>query len=177
MKNYLITGKRRAGKSFLTSRLQKNHEVEPVGFKTMAYFGEDGKKLGYLLHSLVAVDGVANDQKISHGTDGVAEVFRGLGVACLQECLCHKSPWVVLDELGRFEQYEVSFLKKVEEVLESQKFVVAVLKKEEIPYIEEMKKRQDCTVIDLDLVDRDLAYEEVCRELSEHLCMQKGKYD
>ena len=66
-----------------------------------------------------------------------------------------------MDELGRFEKEEETFLSYVQEAFDSEKFVLAVLKKEEIPYICQLKDRDDVYVFDLGNLEWKKAFTEI----------------
>ncbi len=173
IKNFLLTGKNGTGKSRILTKLQDSHQIAYSGFKTIPYFEYDGRVGGYLFQSLVPVEGLENNQKISKVEKGYVEAFRGLGVQCLKLSQSCDIPVVIMDELGRFEQHEKPFIYEVNQILDGPKFVIAVVKKEVIPYLEDIKNREDCKVLDLDVVSFDSAYDFIQEELVKFLDKMK----
>ncbi len=145
--NIFITGRIKVGKSTLIRKVMGNYSHD--GFLTLpdkvfntgkTYTMKD-IKTGY-------------SEKISEHKEGVfypvESTFENLGVNILEEAIKSKGKYVVLDEIGRFERRCTKFLSALEQVFDSKKIVVAVLKKENLPHIEKYRKRNDSLLLDLD---------------------------
>lgn len=75
--------------------------------------------------------------------------FLDLGVPALERCARGDSPWVSIDEIGYLEtqcpQYQGAILRLMET-----KGLIAVLRKQELPFLAQLQSREDCFLVDLD---------------------------
>lgn len=158
MKNLVLSGSKKTGKSFLLKKLLENITGNYDGFLTLRF--EQGSTFGYVLHSIHP--NVGEDQVIIRvEKDTITtypNVFDTFGVAILNQSNC---PIVVLDELGRIERDCELFKKIVIEQFESDKIVLSILKKENVPWLFEIKKRNDIIFFDLDETDWQDVYTQV----------------
>lgn len=163
--NILITGKRNVGKSTLVHTIIKELNLFYCGFITIPYLHyENGK-------SYKMVDIRTNEFKPISTFDGeknkgIPEAFSTFGVDCLLRAMQDDSQVVVMDELGRFERLNEDFIDQVNVVLSSSKTVLAVLKAEDIDYLNQIKKRNDCRVFDLDIISFKEAKEHIIKLLN-----------
>lgn len=74
------------------------------------------------------------------------------GVQHVQEARTGPAPVIILDEIGRFEASCSNFLTEIERALDSKKTVIAVLKKEPLPHLQELAERPDAVLLDLDIL-------------------------
>lgn len=81
------------------------------------------------------------------------KTFEETGVDILERAYKSNKKVILMDELGRFEQYAPRFRSLVDEILEAPVFVIGVLKKEENLFLEEIRERNNVTVVDLDVWD------------------------
>lgn len=176
MKHLLITGQPGRGKSTLVKRLIDAFGLDVAGFQTLPRIEPSGRRT-FILHSFRDFAGLDNNQRIA-SVNGPAECrvfpegFNELGVICLRQALELPADCIVLDELGRFEQAAPAFLQAVEAVFDQQACpVIAVLKAEPIPYIQALRQRPDCALLDLDRLDREDAY----HRAEQHL-LDQGRY-
>ncbi|MDD2533680.1 MAG: NTP transferase domain-containing protein [Eubacteriales bacterium] len=163
MRHLLITGQPGSGKSTLIRRLLETLTFNPSGYETRP-FDINGTRRGFYFHSFQSVPDASNDLPLAvilgdGNRVGIPTTFELLGAPCLQQTLENPNDCIVLDEIGRFEQTATEFLMLIEKIFNQHTVpVFASLKKEPIPYIESLKKRSDCLVIDLDSTDRETAY-------------------
>ena len=75
--------------------------------------------------------------------------FTSLGVATLQRCGEADSQWISIDEIGYLEALCIPYHEALRSLL-GKKQVVAVVRKQDLPFQEELCKREDAFVIDLD---------------------------
>ncbi len=170
MKNILITGSRGSGKTTAVQRALQALALQPCGFQTLPYTIA-GQVRGHYFHSILPVEGVENDLPITVRTGAqscipIAQTFDILGIPCMKQALACDYPLMLLDEIGRIERHTSAYIATIQQALDSPKTVVAVLKKEPIPFLEQIKSRDDVQVFDLDIMGRDAAYRAILHVLS-----------
>lgn len=168
--NFLITGKRQVGKSSLIKQVCQELNLAPCGFVTLAKYDNLGNRQGFYYHTLLPVficHELVNDLPIMIGLTPVFETFSSLGISTLKAILLSDNHYVILDEIGRIEKNNEEYINLLNQILCSDKLVLASLKKENIPFIEAMKKRMDVYVYDLDILDYNLAKEDIIKKLKE----------
>lgn len=75
--------------------------------------------------------------------------FTSLGIAALARCMESDSPWVSVDEIGYLEALCEPYQEALRQLLEK-KQVAAVIRKQQLPFLEELCSREDAFVVDLD---------------------------
>ena len=75
--------------------------------------------------------------------------FAALGVPALRRCMEADSPWITIDEIGYLEAQSEAYHEALRQLLEK-KQVAAVVRKQELPFLAELRSRADVFVIDLD---------------------------
>ena len=70
-----------------------------------------------------------------------------------------------MDALGRFERHNQDFIACVHDLLSSSKTVLAVIKDEPIPYLNEIKQRTDCCLYDLNTISFEEAFQAIIFQL------------
>lgn len=147
--NILITGKPGSGKSTLAGYLLQGFDKPWAGFQSI----KTGKCPAGPLFSLKAMPG-GESAPISREENGlirpVEATFETLGADALAKAISGPEEILLLDEIGRFEKNCPAFLAQIDAVMDSEKTVIAVLKKEPLPHIERLLCREDAFVIDLD---------------------------
>ena len=79
----------------------------------------------------------------------VADGFLLLGVPALHRMAAGESEWAVLDELGYLENSCPEFRQAVEALLDAKR-VLAIVRKQDTPFLTALRARQDAFVVDLD---------------------------
>ena len=80
----------------------------------------------------------------------VADGFLLLGVPALHRMAAGESEWAVLDEIGYLENSCPEFRQAVEALLDAKR-VLAIVRKQDTPFLTALCARQDAFVVDLDL--------------------------
>ena len=75
--------------------------------------------------------------------------FAALGVSALQRCMESDSPWITIDEIGYLEAQCGEYHDTLRELLE-RKQVAVVIRKQKLPFLQELCSREDVFVVDLD---------------------------
>ena len=148
-KHLVLTGSHRVGK---TTRFQA----------FCAYLKEHGETLPGITTYVVPGKGVmlrdnnTNAETVIGKYDvdlkmmkPVSDGFTALGCPVLKNMLESGGEWITIDELGFLESNETTFQDAVRKVFDSKR-VLAVLRKQSIPFLNELKERQDVYLVDLD---------------------------
>ena len=77
------------------------------------------------------------------------DVLCTFGVPILRRCLESESEWVTIDEIGFLEQSCEPFQDAIRDLFEKKR-VVAVVRKQDLPFLNELRSRADAYVLDLD---------------------------
>ncbi|MBQ1954289.1 MAG: NTP transferase domain-containing protein [Clostridia bacterium] len=79
----------------------------------------------------------------------VPDAFETFGVGVLNNCAKAEGQWVTVDEVGYLEAFCVPYIKALEELFEK-KQIAAVVRKQDIPFLQSLCLRDDAFVVDLD---------------------------
>ena len=85
----------------------------------------------------------------SHRMQPLPHAFEQLGCRLLEQHIHSHSQWVSIDEIGYLESSCQRYCLDILNLLE-QKRVVAILRKKDLSFLNDLKARQDVCVIDLD---------------------------
>ncbi len=148
-KNIAITGCKGSGKSTLARWIIARSGVLSAGFRTLRYAQTALGPL-YELEEILTGERSAISALTREGIRGIPAHFDGFGAGVVASALASPAPLILLDEIGRFERTSAVFLRAVTDALNSEKKVIAVLKKEALPHILAIRQRADTLLIDLD---------------------------
>lgn len=79
----------------------------------------------------------------------VEEGFAHLGIPALTRLAVSDGEWVYLDEIGYLESDFPDYCEAIRRLFEAKR-VAAVVRAQDLPFLEELKKREDAFVVDLD---------------------------
>lgn len=167
--NFLITGRKGIGKSFLAQRVIDYLQEDYVGYKTLPYFINNQPK-GHYFHSLVDLNEIENDLPftIRHKKDSCIynkEVFDIIGIPCLTKSLLSSQKIVLLDEIGIAESKNVQYINMIDKLFNCDKIVVGILKKVDSCFINDIRDREDILLVDLDDVTQEDAFKEIVEKI------------
>lgn len=77
--------------------------------------------------------------------------FEQLAVSSVHQLKSCSSPWVGIDEIGYLEEFVPCFQQAILQLFENKR-VIAVLRKEYTPFLQQLFSRPDCLVVDLDIL-------------------------
>ena len=153
MKSFLISGKKhivltgslRSGKTTRFRELVKllTEQQELPGISTYAVPYQ---------YAMIRENGTCAEKQIGVYSDRmhpIEEGFLELGIPVLERAMESDSEWVSMDELGYLEADNLLFQSMVRKVFDKKR-VLAILRKQSIPFLEELKQREDVFVVDLD---------------------------
>lgn len=153
-RHFLITGSRGAGKTTLFRILAQARGCG--GVVTYATRTEDGLAERVILESLLdpTCRTVAARRSGTEGLTVVPEGFSGLGVRLLSDGLAAPGEWIAVDEIGFLETQVPIYLEILRKCF-SQRRILAVLRKQDLPFLLELRENPDCFVVDLDLLSQE----------------------
>lgn len=152
-KHLLITGNRGSGKSTFLKKIKESilesgdilpgittYLIPQTGVMLKDNITEEEQQIGYFCR---------NENGNMRGMTSRPEGFHGLGVQALARAVSSESEWVTIDEIGFLESKEETFKDALRNIFDKKR-VIAVLRKQDLPFINELKNRGDVYVIDLD---------------------------
>jgi len=167
-KNILITGLPSVGKTTLIRKLAEAlKSFHPVGFYTEE-IREGGGRKGFELISLEGKRGLLSHKQIeSPYRVGQYRVdVKGfedfLGSISFLNALTH---FIIIDEIGKMECFSNQFKKLLEEILDSEKWVIATIALRGSGPIEKMKKRKDIRLFEITRKSRDALFSKILNEV------------
>ncbi len=146
-----MTGDRQTGKTTVLALLLEDRR-HYGGILTKAIRIGPGIPVCILLQDLCndktwSVIGTRNTQ--GTGVDPVIEGFEETGAKILDRCLKSRNNLVVIDEIGFLESNAPQYCDKIRACLR-EKTVMAVVRKQRTPFLDELLQRPDVFLFDLD---------------------------
>lgn len=146
-RHLILTGVRGSGKTTLLNQIFP--ERHP-GVTTWAQPGQAVYLQDNLSRETVQV-GVFDETLPGPGNQMVLlqDGFTSLGVPALMRCMESDSQWITIDEIGYLEAQCVPYHEALRRLLEK-KQVAAVVRKQDLPFLQELCSCEDAFIVDLD---------------------------
>lgn len=169
MNNIFLTGDKQIGKSTIINRFLAEYNGKVCGFKTLL---ENEPYRKFYIESINPQITTAEKVYISKKTEegflkGNIEGFDSFGVEILNDCLCSSPDLIVLDELGLFESEAIHFQELVHSCLDAKTPVLGVLKAKSSPFLDSIRYRNDVTIYNVTLENREELYEIISKMISQ----------
>lgn len=155
----LVTGRPGSGKTTLVRRVVEALRAPASGFYTRETRGRDGRRTGFELVTLdgqvvtLAHVGIAGRQRVGrYGVD--IEALERVGVPAI-EAAVESGRLAVIDEIGKMELCSAAFREAVAAVMDSDRPVLATIPLFRTPFLDALRSRDDVTVIELTVSNRD----------------------
>jgi len=167
-KNLLVTGLPGVGKTTLIKNLAEAlKNFHPVGFYTEE-IREGGERKGFALVSLEGKRGLLSHKKIrsSHRVGAYKVDIKGF--EDFLDSISFFNPLarlVIIDEIGKMECLCDQFVKLLEEILDSEKWVIATIALKGSGLIEKIKKRQNIRLFEITQENKDALFSEILEEV------------
>jgi nucleoside-triphosphatase len=167
-KNILVTGLPGVGKTTLIKKLSEAlKSFHPVGFYTEE-LREGGERKGFEMVSLEGGRGL-----LSH--KGIQSPFRvgryRVNIESFEDFLSSISFFnplirlIMIDEIGKMECFSDQFKKLLEEILDSEKWVIATIALKGAGLIAEVKERKDVKLFEITKQNRESLLAEILTEM------------
>jgi nucleoside-triphosphatase len=167
IKNIFLTGAIKCGKSTLVNKILEKLNLSYSGYRTLPYFIKD-------LHQGFYIEGYIENENIckpiSVKIEGykmvpIRETFEIIGVDILKTSIeSLNSKIILLDEIGFLEREAYDFKKEIVNCLDSNKFVIGVVRKMEDEFFDYIKDRKDTLIIDIENIDYEFRGE-ICNNI------------
>ena len=167
-KNLLVTGLPGVGKTTLIKKLAEAlKSLHPAGFYTEE-IREGGERKGFDLVSLEGKRGLLSHRGIRspHRVGQYKVDVRGF--EDFLDSISFFNPLarlIIIDEIGKMECLCDQFIKLLEEILDSEKWVIATIALKGTGLIEKIKKRQDIRLFEITQKNRDALFSEILKEV------------
>lgn len=171
-KNILLTGEKQVGKTTIIEKIMQKSPYKFMGFRTCRRMNENDRYCfemeainSYVFGKNKTTIGYCDTEKVNI----MPEAFDKYGAALLEECLDCRPDFIIMDELGFFENSAYIFRSAVLDCLRSSIPILGVIKKKNTEFLDGIKKRDDTTVLSVTAENREAQYSEAFRLLNELL--------
>lgn len=177
MNNILLTGSINIGKSTIISQVVKKLALKGkscAGFYTLPRV-INGKLVGFYIepilweNPLLPIESRMIARNVVPQWIADTRTFEDIGKEVLEYALSSVADLVVMDELGFFESDAIGFQAKVMELLDSEKTVLGVIKPLNLPFLNNIRKRDDVCLYEVTKENRDLLPELIMKKVDLHL--------
>jgi len=169
-KNILITGFPGVGKTTIIKKIIKQLSCEIDGFYTHE-MREEGRRTGFYITDFEGNQMVMASEKSEspyrvnkYGVN--VEAFEKIGISAMERAL-QNGDLIVIDEIGRMEMFSPKFCDMLREVFDSEKPLLASIKKIDCELTKELKKREDVELFEITKHSRDAIIQDVLRAIME----------
>jgi len=168
-KNILITGLPGVGKTTLIKKISEElKHLHPVGFYTTE-IREEGMRKGFELISLEGRKGILShiDIKSPYRVGKYKVDIKSFEDFLDQiKFFAPTIGLIIIDEIGKMECFSDKFKKILNDILDSEKWVIATIALKGSELIAEIKKREDIKLFEMTKSNRDSLFSEILKEIT-----------
>lgn len=169
IRNFLVTGPPRCGKSTVIERFAAMSNRPMTGFFTRE-IREQGRRTGFRIVTLDGAEGIlAHEQTKSAVRVGKYRVnLEDLDRIAVPSMIPSSADQIVLiDEIGKMECYSAVFRETLINVLDAPQLVIGSIALKGGPFIESIKKRPDVAIIAVTQQNRDSLADHILSRMPE----------
>ncbi|MBN2018392.1 MAG: NTPase [Candidatus Cloacimonetes bacterium] len=171
-KNILITGYPGVGKTTFINKITKQLSCKIAGFYTHEMM-EQGRRTGFYITDFEGNQMVMASEKSDspyrvnkYGLN--IDAFEKIGIPALEQALTN-ADLIVIDEIGRMEMFSQTFCDKLRQVFDSDKPLLATIKRIDCELTKELKAREDVQIFEVTQFNRDTIFDKVINKLGKVL--------
>ncbi len=143
-KHLIITGNRGSGKTTLLNSIACADIRTRAEKGKAVYLYDNGTGKETVIGTFIP-DSTGAENRMSICKEG----FLGLGISALKRCIESENEFAVIDEIGYLETQCDKYCSELQKLFDLKR-VIAVVRKQEIPFLKALAEREDVFVIDLD---------------------------
>ncbi len=168
-KNILITGYPRVGKTTIINKIIKELSCSIGGFYTHE-MREKGTRIGFYItdfdgNQMVMASESSNSPYRVNKYGVNIEAFEKIGIPAMERAL-QNADLIVIDEIGKMEMFSPKFCDMLRTVFDSEKPLLATIKKTDCELTKEFKLREDVIIFEVTADNRDRISDEITEEVS-----------
>lgn len=150
-KHLLITGSKGSGKSALLNELIHDLDIQGINSYAIKQEGVFLKKDEKVIQIGKYDDSsILKDQRMLEVEDGFKKAQ-----SFLDELLQTENEFIYIDEIGYLENKQIEYQNKILKLFDNKR-VIAVIRKQDIPFINTIKNRDDVYIVDIDLPEKNI---------------------
>ena len=167
-KNILITGYPGVGKTTLVNKIIKQLSCSIGGFYTHEIL-ENGRRTGFYItdyegNQMVMASEKSNSPYRVNKYGVNIDAFEKIGIPAMKRAL-KKADLIVIDEIGKMEMFSQKFCDMLRAVFDSEKSLLATIKKIDCELTKELKQREDVIIFEVTANNRDRISDEITKEI------------
>jgi len=167
-KNILITGYPGVGKTTIINKIIKELSCSIGGFYTHE-MREKGTRIGFYItdfdgNQMVMASESSNSPYRVNKYGVNIEAFEKIGIPAMERAL-QNADLIVIDEIGKMEMFSPKFCDMLRTVLDSEKPLLATIKKTDCELTKELKRRKDVKIFEVRIENRNHLYQGIIKEV------------
>ncbi|MBC8382600.1 MAG: NTPase [Candidatus Cloacimonetes bacterium] len=167
-KNILITGYPGVGKTTIINKIIKDLSCSIGGFYTHE-MRENGRRTGFYItdfegNQMIMASERSNSPYRVNKYGVNIDAFEKIGIPAMERAL-QNADLIVIDEIGRMEMFSPKFCDMLRIVFDSDKPLLAIIKKIDCELTKELKEREDIIIFEVTANNRDRISDEITKKI------------
>ena len=167
-KNILITGYPGVGKTTIINKIIKDLSCSIGGFYTHE-MRENGRRTGFYItdfegNQMIMASERSNSPYRVNKYGVNIDAFEKIGIPAMERAL-QNADLIVIDEIGRMEMFSPKFCDMLRIVFDSDKPLLAIIKKIDCELTKELKRRKDVIIFEVTANNRDRISDEITKKI------------
>ncbi len=171
-KNMLITGYPGVGKTTIINKIIKELSCSIGGFYTHE-MREKGTRIGFYItdfdgNQMVMASDKSNSPYRVNKYGVNIDAFEKIGIPAMERAM-KNADLIVIDEIGRMEMFSPKFCNMLRTVFDSEKPLLATIKKIDCELTKELKQRKDVIIFEVTANNRDTILSKILEAIEDYL--------